>query len=92
VRYHGTLAATGRYFFGSHGGSVTLIVPEGVSATFNLASIHGQVTTNVTGTLQRLEQGRRHSITVGAGGALVEAESFGGRIAVVRQGTEGVLQ
>jgi len=92
VRYQGTLDPAGRYFFGSHGGSVTLVVPEGVSATFNLASIHGTVTTNVTGTLQRLEQGRRHTVTVGSGGALVEAETFGGRVAVVRAGTEGVLQ
>ena len=82
----------GSYFFGSHGGSVLLIVPEGTSATFNLASIHGSVTTNLNGTLQRLERGQRHSITVGTGGAIVEVETFGGRIAVMRQGTEGALQ
>jgi hypothetical protein len=92
VQYQGTFQATGRYFFGSHGGSVMLIVPEGTSATFNLATIHGSITTNVTGTLQRLERGRRNTVNVGTGGALVEVETFGGRIAVMRQGTEGALQ
>jgi hypothetical protein len=31
-------------------------------------------------------------VTVGTGGAVVEVETFGGRIAVMRQGTEGALQ
>jgi DUF4097 and DUF4098 domain-containing protein YvlB len=92
LQYQGTFQPAGSYFFGSHGGSVLLIVPEGTSATFNLASIHGSVTTNLNGTLQRLERGQRHSITVGTGGAIVEVETFGGRIAVMRQGTEGALQ
>jgi DUF4097 and DUF4098 domain-containing protein YvlB len=92
LRYQGTFDPAGRYFFGSHGGSITLVVPEGVSATFNLATIHGSVTTNLNGTLERLEQGQRNTLTIGGGGALVEAETFGGRIAVVRQGTEGILE
>lgn len=92
LQYQGTFQPTGRYFFGSHGGSVLLIVPEGTSATFNLATIHGSVTTNVNGTLERLERGQRNSITVGTGGAIVEVETFGGRVAVMRQGTEGALQ
>jgi hypothetical protein len=92
IQYQGTFQPSGRYFFGSHGGSVLLIVPEGTSATFNLASIHGSITTNVTGTMQRMERGQRNSVTVGAGGAIVEVETFGGRIAVMRQGTEGALQ
>jgi hypothetical protein len=71
---------------------VLLVVPDGTSATFNLATIHGSVTTNVNGTLERLERGRRNTVTVGSGGAVVEAETFGGRIAVMRQGTEGALQ
>jgi len=92
LQYQGTFQATGRYFFGSHGGSVLLIVPEGTAATFNLATIHGSITTNVNGTTQRLERGRRNSVSVGTGGAVVEVETFGGRIAVMRQGTEGALQ
>ena len=92
IQYQGTFQQSGRYFFGSHGGSVLLIVPEGTSAAFNLASVHGSVTTNVNGTLQRLERGQRNSITVGTGGAIVEVETFGGRIAVMREGTEGALQ
>ena len=92
IQYQGTFQAAGRYFFGSHGGSVMLIVPEGTAATFNLATIHGSVTTNVNGPLERLGRGQRNTVTVGSGGALVEVETFGGRIAVMRQGTEGALQ
>lgn len=92
LQYQGAFEPSGRYFFGSHGGSVVLVVPEGTSATFNLATIHGQITTNVSGTTERMERGQRNSITLGAGGAVVEVETFGGRIAVMREGTEGALQ
>ena len=92
LEYQGAFDPSGRYFFGSHGGSVLLVVPEGTSATFNLATIHGQITTNINGTTQRMERGQRNSITLGNGGAVVEAETFGGRIAVMRQGTEGAFQ
>jgi hypothetical protein len=71
---------------------VTLIVPEGAAATFNLATIYGSITTNLNGEIERLPGGRRNALTVGGGGALVEVEPFGGRIAVVRQGTEGISQ
>jgi hypothetical protein len=87
--YDGPLHAGGTYFFGSHGGSITLVVPEGTSAQFDLSTIHGSIFDNVRGEMQRSEGGRRHSFEVGGGGALVEVETFGGRIMVVRKGTEG---
>jgi DUF4097 and DUF4098 domain-containing protein YvlB len=92
LQYQGAFLAGGRYFFGSHGGSVVLVVPEGTAATFNLATIHGSITSNLNGTTERLERGQRNSITIGTGGAIVEVETFGGRIAVMRQGTEGALE
>ena len=92
LEYSGSFDPSGTYFFGSHGGSVLIVVPDGTSATFHLATIHGQVTTNVNGTMERMERGQRNTITLGGGGAVVEAETFGGRIAVVRQGTETGFQ
>jgi hypothetical protein len=92
IQYQGLLQPNGRYFFGSHASSVTIVVPDGAAATFNLATIHGSIATNLNGDMQRLPGGSRNRLTVGSGSALVEVETFSGRIAVVRQGTEGAFQ
>lgn len=89
VHYAGTFQAGGTYFFGAHGGSITIVVPEGTSATLRLASLHGSITSNLGGEVQSYRSGERHQIDVGGGGALVEAETYGGRIRIVRAGTEG---
>lgn len=92
ISYEGTLGRTGTYFFGTHGGSVTLVVPEGSAASLSLATVHGSIVTNLSGETQRLERGERHRLDVGGGGAIVEIETFAGRIAVMRKGTEGALR
>lgn len=89
VYFDGTFQPSGTYFFGSHGGSVTIVVPETTAASFNVASVHGSVTSNLTGSPERFERGQRHSFDLNGGGALVEAETFGGRIQLLRKGTEG---
>jgi hypothetical protein len=90
IWYDGTFAAGGTYFFGSHGGSVTLVVPQGTTARFDLATLHGPVYDNLQGEMRRAPSGRRHTLETGSGaGAIVEVETFGGRINVVRKGTEG---
>ncbi|MBW3534026.1 MAG: DUF4097 domain-containing protein [Gemmatimonadetes bacterium] len=86
IRYSGTLAPDGRYFFGTHGGPIDIEVPEGTGATFTLATIHGGITANVAGAPERFARGQRHSFTTGGGGAQVEAETFGGRITLARPG------
>ena len=88
VWYDGTFVDGGTYFFGSHGGSVTLVVPEGVSAQFDLSTLHGSVFENLRGDS---EPGDRARFQVGGGGAIVEVETFGGRIMVVRKGTEEAI-
>jgi len=90
VFYSGSFDPSGSYFFGSHGGSVTISVPDGTAASFALASLHGAITSNLEGAPSRLERGERHTFDIGGGGALVEAETFGGRIMVVRQGSLAV--
>lgn len=90
VFYDGTFQKGGSYFFGTHGGTLTLVVPEGTAATFHLATVHGTVINALGAQPERLEvTGRRQSLDIGGGGALVEAESFGGRISLVRKGSEG---
>jgi hypothetical protein len=89
VYFDGSLEPSGSYFFGSHGGAVTIVVPEAARASFNLSTVHGSISSNLEGAPTRFERGRRHAFDVGGGGALVEAETFGGRIRLVRAGTEG---
>lgn len=89
IHYDGTLQPQGTYFFGSHGGSVTLVLPDNTRANMTLSTIHGGISTNFTGAPTRFEPGQRNAFRIGGGGALVEVETFGGRIRVMRKGTEG---
>jgi hypothetical protein len=91
IRFEGVLDPEGTYYFGSYGGSVLLVVPEGTAASMSLASVHSTAMTNLGGELQRFPSGDRHQVNVNGGGAVVEIETFGGRIAVMRKGTEGTV-
>lgn len=91
IRFEGSLEPNGTYYFGSYGGSVILVLPEGTAASMSLASIHSSVVTNLGGEMQRFRSGDRHQVDVNGGGAVVEIETFGGRIAVVRKGTEDTV-
>jgi hypothetical protein len=84
IRFSGTLAPGGTYSFGTHGGPISIQVPPTAAATFNVATIHGSITSDLPGAPARFERGRRLSFTVGGGGPTVEAETFGGRISITR--------
>lgn len=85
IVYDGTLQSGGHYFFGSHGGSITLRVPPGSGAAFHVATIHGSIHTDLPEGPEKFEKGRRHTFRVGDGSATVEAETFGGRISILRR-------
>ena len=89
VYYDGTLRTGGTYFLGTHGGNITVVVPQDAAATFHLAAVYGSVINALQGSPERFEGGQRHNLDVGGGGALVEAETFGGRISLVRKGAPG---
>lgn len=89
IHYDGSYQPGGSYLFGNHGGTVTLVVPAGASAMFRLSTVFGTVVDARTDEPQRYEGGQRHRIQVGGGAAQVEAETFGGRILLVRKGAEG---
>lgn len=89
VHYDGSFEPGGTYFFGAHGGSITIVVPEDAAASFNVATVHGSITSNLSGQAEGLRGGERHQFEVGGGGAIVEAETYGGRIRLLRRGTEG---
>lgn len=88
IRYSGTLADAGEYVFTSHGGSVTVAVPEGTNADVWAASVMGEIDIGLTGADERAERGRRQ-FTLGRGGADLEIETFGGRITIRPLGEGG---
>ena len=49
ISYSGSVDRDGEYFFGSHGGSITITVPEGTDADVSFATIHGSISTNFSG-------------------------------------------
>ena len=89
VYYNGTFEPNGTYFFGAHGGSITIVVPDDASAVFNLATVHGSISSNLSGEVESFRGGRRHEFEIGGGSALIEAETYGGRIRILRRGSEG---
>jgi len=89
VHYDGSFEPGGTYFFGAHGGSITIVVPDDASASINVATVHGSISSNLGGEAESLRGGERHRIVVGGGAALVEAETYGGRIRLLRRGSEG---
>ncbi len=88
VRYEGSIAAGGLYRLSTHNGDITMILPENTSATFAVRTYNGDFSSNMaTKLIGELRRGRRATYTLGAGGADVELESFGGTIRLRRPGT-----
>ena len=87
VSFSGSIVDGGEYFFGSHGGTITITVPEGTDAEVSFATIHGSISSNFSG-VPDFERGQRSTFTIGSGGATIEAETFGGRIVLRRGGSE----
>ena len=88
VSFEGTVVDGGDYFFGSHGGTVSITIPEASNAWVSLASIHGSISSDFSDAPD-LERGARNTFTIGNGGANIEAETFGGRIVLRRRSGDG---
>jgi DUF4097 and DUF4098 domain-containing protein YvlB len=86
ILYDGTFQEGGQYSFVSHSGDIMLGVPEGASATFNVATLDGEVENLFP--VQGLEHPtrRRTTFRVGTGSAKVDIESFNGNVRVGRPG------
>lgn len=86
ILYDGTLQEGGQYSFVSHSGDIMLGVPDGASATFNIAALDGEVENLVP--VQNLEHPtkRRTTFRIGGGSARVDIESFNGNVKVGRPG------
>ena len=90
ISFTGEIRRGGEYFFGSHGGSITITVPEGTNADVSLATIHGNISSTFSNAPD-FRKGQRQPFTIGTGGATIEAETFGGRI-VLRSGASQTRQ
>jgi hypothetical protein len=89
ISFDGTIVDGGEYFFGSHGGTVTITIPEASNASVSVASIQGNISSDFPGTPD-LERGVRNRFTIGNGGANIEIETFGGRIVLRRRSGGGL--
>lgn len=84
VRYEGTIRPGGRYDLGSHNGGVSMIIPDGTDATVTVSTHNGSIETDFDVRVRQMDSRRRVSFTLGAGGARITLESFGGSIALRR--------
>lgn len=87
IVYDGAIANGGRYSFSTHSGSILLGLPRNINATVTLAQVTGSFSSTIpvlasAGTTR----GRRQSVTLGTGEAVIEAETFSGGIRIVEQG------
>lgn len=90
VEFDGTVDPAGRYDFGSHSGTIHLLLPASVSAEVEVETYSGEIDSDFP---IRLEPGehstgrpRRLEFRIGGGGARITAETFSGDIDIRRAG------
>ena len=85
VQYDGTVRDGGRYYLGTHNGSITMSFPERTNATVAVSTNSGQVQSTFGIPINSIRN-RRFNFTLGSGSARVELESFNGSVRLVRPG------
>ncbi|MEZ4417154.1 MAG: hypothetical protein R3E10_15480 [Gemmatimonadota bacterium] len=85
VRYEGVLSPGGEYVLSSHGGNITVQIPEGTNADVWVATVMGNIDVDLPGVAE-VGEGRRREFRLGTGGAELDLETFGGRISLRRTG------
>lgn len=86
VRFAGKLRANGLYRLTSHNGSIRMAVPENASARVMVSTYRGGFDTSFPVSVREKKKGREYVIQLGSGAALVNLESFQGRVLLYRQG------
>ena len=85
VSYDGTIKDGGRYRFTTHDGDLRVSVPEKASVTDTVSTFDGDFSACFPVQLSRKSK-HRFDLTIGAGSARVELESFNGDIHLCRPG------
>jgi DUF4097 and DUF4098 domain-containing protein YvlB len=87
VRFAGDLEANGSYTFACHSGDVVLILPEAISADFDISSFSGDIS-NAFGPegkrTSKFTPGTELRFSTGSGGADVRVETFSGDVEIRR--------
>lgn len=87
IEYDGSIENGGRYRLTTHGGDVTVSVPENVNATVSVSTFSGSVDASFPLTLMGTSPNRhRFTFTLGTGSARLELESFDGTLRLRRPG------
>lgn len=84
IVYQGTVRDGGSYVLGSHSGSVTFGMPANANATVNTATWSGTLSASFSMPGVEERSRSRRTVRFGSGSAIVELESFSGRIRLVR--------
>jgi DUF4097 and DUF4098 domain-containing protein YvlB len=88
ISYAGDIVGRGSYDFQSMSGSVTLEVPSGVSADFDITTFSGSIDNDIGPEAERASKytpEKELSFSTGSGGASVSIESFSGSIKIRAQ-------
>ncbi len=84
VEFEGVIRPDGRYELTTHDGDITLVVGEGVSATFSVSTFDGDFTTEFPVLLSGLNSSRELRFTLGGGEATIIMRAFDGEVRLVR--------
>lgn len=89
ITYRGTVAANGRYRFGSHDGDIDLEVPEPLDAVLSISTYSGAFQAcgySVVAVTEGERQKRRFRFSLGTGSARIDMESFDGTMTLRKPG------
>ena len=92
VTFAGSIDPAGSYEFSSHSGRVQMAIPDGSSATLQLETFSGRITSAFPITLQpgdisaMARRGKKMDFTIGKGGARITASTFSGNIIIDKGG------
>ncbi len=90
VYFEGTIREGGRYGLSTHDGDMTVVVPDGTSATLTVSSFNGSFESEFPVSLESGKRtSKRFTFVLGGGSARVDLESFSGDVRLVRPGSGG---
>ncbi|MDQ3697111.1 MAG: DUF4097 domain-containing protein [Gemmatimonadota bacterium] len=88
IEFEGEVERQGSLTFDSHSGAVVLRVPPALAATFEVTTISGEITNELTTARPAFASERRArelGITTGGGGAVITVRTFKGPVALRRR-------
>lgn len=84
IEFKGETTPDGDYYFNTHGGRILLELPSSTNAVLEVHTASGRVRIDHPAAVPQENRSRRHrsTYTLGAGGALIEVETYSGTIVV----------